>query len=149
MEIILDKVFIRLDEALSQDPKARLKECSQTLGVTRHTVEKAVKATTGVSFREYQKQKILIEALRLLAEEGELSETEIAGRLGYKSAGAFERFIETETGSKPSDFRSLGVKTDQGVVYTADRVTLPEFFDPSRPASRSLPDLNPLDKLKI
>jgi len=131
----LDRIFVRIDAALSQDPNARLRECSQNLGIDRQTVTQAVKETTGVSFREYQRQKILIEALRLLAEEGDLSEREIACRLGYKTAGAFERFIEVETGSKPSDFRTLRVRTGKGQGQTENGISRPAFADP-------LPSLN-------
>ncbi len=128
----LDRLFVRLDDALSRDPNARLRECSLSLGVGRQDVTRAVRANTGVSFREYQKQKILIEAMRLLAEEDELSEDEIALKLGYKTPGAFERFIEVETGSKPSEFRSLGVKTDKGVVQADESVLRPNFIGINR-----------------
>ena len=132
MDESLDKLFVRLDDALSRDPNARLRECSLSLGVDRQAVTRAVRANTGVSFREYQKQKILIEAMRLLAEEDDLSECEIAGKLGYKTPGAFERFIEVETGSKPSDFRSLGVKTDQGLVQADESDLRPSFSEINR-----------------
>ena len=125
----LDKLFVRLDDALSRDPKARLRECSLNLGVDRQAVTRAVRANTGVSFREYQKQKVLIEAMRLLAEEEDLTECEIASKLGYKTTGAFERFIEVETGSKASEFRSLGVKTDKGAVEADERVLRPRFTE--------------------
>ncbi len=128
----LDRLFVRLDDALSRDPNARLRECSLTLGVDRQAVTRAVRANTGVSFREYQRQKILIEAMRLLAEEDDLSEGEIASKLGYKTPDAFERFIEVETGSKPSEFRSLGVKTGNGLVQADERDLRPSFADIKR-----------------
>ena len=142
MDYNLDQIFIKLDAALSEEPNVRLKKCSQSLGVNRQTVEKAVKATTGVSFREYQKQRILLEALRLLAEEGELSETEIAQKLGYQSADAFERFVESETGSKPGDFRSLGVRAEGNLIQAPDKLQRPEFADPAPASSIRVPELD-------
>jgi AraC-like DNA-binding protein len=105
-----------------------------------------VREATGVSFREYQKQRILMETVRLLAEKSELSEGDIARRVGYKSAGSLFDFVELETGTNPNEFRSLGIKTRHGLVRAKDTRPEPGFLNQALPESRSFLDSPELKK---
>jgi methylphosphotriester-DNA--protein-cysteine methyltransferase len=137
MSYSLEEIFIKLDTLLSENPNARLVEFSQSLNIKQHTVQKAVREATGVSFREYQKQRILMEAVRLLAEKGELSEGDIALRVGYKSADSLFNFVKLETGTNPNDFRWLGVRTERGLTRAEDSAPRPDFSSPAGAQSRS------------
>ena len=133
----LEEIFIKLDALLSENPNARLVEFSQSLNIKQHTVQKAVREATGVSFREYQKQRILMDAVRLLAEKSELSEGDIALRIGYRSADSLFDFVKLETGTNPNDFRGLGVKTERGLVRAEDSAPRPDFSNPQGAQSPS------------
>jgi AraC-like DNA-binding protein len=101
----LRRLFTNLDDALSQNPNLRLGTFAKDIRVGRHTVEKAVLEAVGMSFRDYRNQRLLEEARRLLIEEFNLSEKEIAFKLGYRSRDAFCRFVKINTGACPSDLR--------------------------------------------
>jgi methylphosphotriester-DNA--protein-cysteine methyltransferase len=137
MSYSLEEIFVKLDSLLSENPNARLVEFSQSLNVTQDTVQAAVRDATGVSFREYQKQRILMETVRLLAEKGELSEGDIALRVGHKSPDSLFNMVELETGTNPDAFRGLGVRTEQGVVRSKDTAPRPDFSNPAGAASKS------------
>ncbi len=101
----LRQMFVELDLALSQNPNLRLEEFAQHLHVDRHTVDKSVREAVGVCFRQYKMQKLLREAHHLLKKEFNLTEKEIAYKLGYRSPDAFCRFIKINTGRSPGDVR--------------------------------------------
>jgi len=137
MDYSLEEIFVRLDTLLSGNPNARLADCSQCLNVAQDTVQAAVRQATGVSFLEYQKQRILMDAVRLLAEKSELSEGDIALRIGYKSPDSLFNLVETETGKNPNSFRGLGIKTAQGLVRAGDAFPQPDFASPARAESKT------------
>lgn len=137
MSYSLEEIFIKLDTLLSEDPNARLVEFSQSLNIKQHTVQKAVREATGVSFREYQKQRILMETVCLLAERSELSEGDIALRVGYKSADSLFNLVEVETGTNPNEFRGLGVRTDKGLIHAEESAPRPAFSSPAGTQPRS------------
>ena len=99
------RLFGRISERLSANPRSRLSEIARELGVERHTIEKAVRHIRRMSFREYQQKKLLERALVLLNENGESREKEVAGELGYASLEAFIRFIKAQTGKTPKEIR--------------------------------------------
>ncbi len=105
MTYYLRQIFARLDAALLRNPGLRLARFAQEIRVDRHTIEKAVHDTAGVSFREYKRHILLEEARRLIVEDFNLSEKEIAFKLGYGSRDAFCRFIKVNTGTCPSNMR--------------------------------------------
>lgn len=99
------KIVVWLEKLLVDNIQLQLVEASQQLGVERHTLEKALKETTGSSFRRYRQRMLLEQAIRLLVEEGGLSTKEIAVQLGYGSGTAFSRFIRKQTGHSPTELR--------------------------------------------
>jgi AraC-like DNA-binding protein len=101
----LPKLFSDVQACLGRNPCVSLHELSRTLGVERHTIEKAMNHIAGISFQKYQKQRLLARALNLLIQHGELSEKQIAANLGYGSTQAFSRFIKARTGKTPSEIR--------------------------------------------
>ena len=102
-------LFSRIAERLSINPCSRLQILALELGVDRHTLLKAVKQETRLSFRAYQRRRCVEFAIALLVQSGELSEKQIAARVGYQSPDAFSRFIRRETGKTPSEIRKRAV----------------------------------------
>jgi AraC-like DNA-binding protein len=98
-------LFVQIDARLSIDPCLTLQGLARALGVDRHAIERSVRETRGIPFREIQKQKRFIAARELSEMRSDLEIKEIAARLGY-SPNAFCRFIRTLTGKTPSQYRT-------------------------------------------
>lgn len=91
--------------ALIKTPRSRLSRLAQSLNVDRHTIERAVRTTTGKSFRQLQKEAVLAKSLELLKGEPTLSIKEIAFRVGFESPQGFHRFVKRACGRTPVAIR--------------------------------------------
>jgi methylphosphotriester-DNA--protein-cysteine methyltransferase len=107
------QIFQKLDAILSSTPRSRLSDITHTLRVERHTIGKAVRESTGLSFRQYRDHKLLECSLRLLKHEGGLSEKEIAVKLGFSASPSFSRFVKRHCGQAPTLIRENGAGTGE------------------------------------
>jgi AraC-like DNA-binding protein len=82
-----------------------LEELSLRIGVGRHTIERAVKKATSLTFRELRNRVMLEQARKMLEGCPNLSIKEIAFELKYGSHRAFSRFVRTMAGSSPKELR--------------------------------------------
>lgn len=94
---------------LHADPRLSLSELSRRLGACRQTLEKAVRAETGKSFRDLRRELLASKASNLLA-GGPYQIKEIAYVLGYKSPQAFARFVRTARGCSATQLRGKGAR---------------------------------------
>ncbi len=101
------KLLKELDALVTKAPSIRLSDIARTLGVDRHTIENAMRATRKISFREYKRRELLNMA-RLMLDKPDLSVKEVGIRLGYSSAASFSRFVRQATGRSPSQLRKEG-----------------------------------------
>ena len=106
MSYCLKVLYERVEVALFASPRTSLSALAQQLRVERHTIERAVAHATGKTFRELQTRLTLAKALDLLAAEPNRPIKEIAFLLGYKSAGAFSRFVKKRCGRSPQAIRT-------------------------------------------
>jgi two-component system response regulator YesN len=90
---------------LDVEPRLRLSQLSWRLGVSRQTLEKAVRAATGKSFRQCRSELLVVKARELLTSDGTRSIKEIAYSLGYRSPQAFARYVKMASGQSPSQLR--------------------------------------------
>jgi len=93
---------------LDAEPRLTLAELSRRLGVCRQTLEKAVRAATGKSFRQCRAESLAVKARGLLAADGAHSIKEVSYTLGYRSPQAFARFVKIACGCSPSQLREDG-----------------------------------------
>lgn len=93
---------------LDAEPRVTLAQLSRRLGVCRQTLEKAVRAATGKSFRQWRAESLAVKACGLLAADGTHSIKEISYTLGYRSPQAFARFVRNACGFSPSQVRDRG-----------------------------------------
>jgi AraC family transcriptional regulator, transcriptional activator of pobA len=96
-----------LDALVSASPRIRLSEIASALGVDRHTIENAMRSSRRMSFREYRRKELL-NRVRAMLEQPDLSVKEIGIKLGYSSAASFSRFVQQSTGKSPSQLREEG-----------------------------------------
>lgn len=94
----LHKIFLQVNLHLETTPSISLTQVSNSLGIGRHTVEKAVKNVTGITFRELRSRALLKQASSLLKDHSNRSVKEVAFVLGYRSQGSLSRFIRMNTG---------------------------------------------------
>jgi len=91
-----DELFTQIDKKLSAQPSLRLYELARQLKCSHPTVERAVAKHTALSFREYQKTKLLEMAVSLLRQG--YRPREIGPAIGYKWPENFMRFVKRSTG---------------------------------------------------
>src|SRR5437773_8601960 len=78
------RVFAELDRRLTADPCLRLKQLARDLGVERHTIEDIVREIKSMTFRRYQKGKLLQKTRVIIRKKPNSSGKEIAAELGYQ-----------------------------------------------------------------
>jgi AraC family transcriptional activator of pobA len=99
------RAIVRELEALMlANPRIQISTIASMMGVGRHTIEKAVRSSKQMSFREYQRSELLRKA-QLLLEDSRLSVREIGARLGYDAVSSFSRFMHRTTGRSPRQLR--------------------------------------------
>ena len=91
-----DELFSEIDKRLSAKPAVRLYELARQLECSHPTLERAVAKHTALSFREYQKTKLLEKAVYLLRQG--YTAREIGPAVGYKWPENFMRFVKKCTG---------------------------------------------------
>jgi AraC-like DNA-binding protein len=88
----------------------RLSDYATQLGVSTGYLNARVKAVTGRTAAEHIRQRIVIEAMRLLTHT-DMSAAEIALQIGFKDNAYFGRFFKRETGHTPLTFRQTRLKS--------------------------------------
>jgi len=71
----------------------------------RRTIEKAIRLSTGGSFRLLREEILLVQAKALFASQPTLPIKELGFRLGFKSATSFARAVKRASGFSPEDLR--------------------------------------------
>src|SRR5207247_10739805 len=104
------KLLAELDRRLTADPCLRLKQLAHELGIERHTIEDIVQEMKSMTFRRYQKGKLLQKTRIIIGKKPNSSGKEIAAELGYQSSKSFSRFVKRATGRTLSEIRRRGIK---------------------------------------
>lgn len=102
-------LFTHIFATLERSPRLSLEDCSHLLRLSPRSVQQAVHAATGASFRALQERALLAEAERLTSYPP-LSIKEIAFATGYKSARSFSRAVRRSCGISPRELRALLLK---------------------------------------
>jgi AraC-like DNA-binding protein len=95
----------RVEDNLATRPRMPISDMARQLKVERHTIERAVRKGTGRTFRALRAERLLTEALVLLAAEPTRSIKEASFLLGYSSPRAFRRFLKQTCGRSPKEAR--------------------------------------------
>lgn len=78
------------------------------LKVERHTLERVLRKTSGMTFRQLRAESLARRAVLALTGEPGRSVKEISFLLGYKSPRAFSRFVKQSFGVSPGTLRIRG-----------------------------------------
>lgn len=79
---------------------------ARELGYGQRALTRATRAVAGIGAKRYLDERIMLEAMRLLAHTG-LPVSQCAQRLGFTDAGNFTTFFQRHTGVPPSRWRTL------------------------------------------
>ncbi|HKW88962.1 MAG TPA: helix-turn-helix domain-containing protein [Candidatus Acidoferrales bacterium] len=90
---------------MRRQPSLTQAEVSQSLGVHRHTLQRALKAN-GFSFASLKQVFVLERLERRFASARSASLKELWTELCFPSAAAFARYIRRATGKSPSELRA-------------------------------------------
>ena len=88
-------------EAIKANPthKHSAEDWARRVGASSRTIDRIFRAETGMSFEQWKRQAILLEALRQLS-DGK-SVTTVALNLGYESPSAFVAMFRRTLGTTP------------------------------------------------
>jgi AraC-like DNA-binding protein len=90
---------------LRRRPTAKLGELAQKIGVDRHTLARAVRATHGVSFREFRTTILSVMIQAQVCTRPSASIKEISATFGYGHSQSFSRMVRRVTGIAPTKLR--------------------------------------------
>jgi AraC-like DNA-binding protein len=110
--VLITKKFLLLIEAHFH-AKTLVTEYAKLLGITANHLNETVKRTTGKTAGELIRNRLLLEAKRLLI-HSELTISEIADRLNFEDLSYFGRFFKKHTYCSPRDFRRKSMKSAKG-----------------------------------
>jgi len=99
-DIRLKKIFNTLTENASDN--RTLEEWGKTVGATSRTLARLFRYETGISFRQWRQQFRILEALRRLGQEEQV--TTVALDLGYESPSAFISMFKKALGMTPGQY---------------------------------------------
>lgn len=90
---------------LDLNPQSTLQSIADGLAIDRHTITRAIHATTGVSFRQLRQSVVLNRARSLLFDGGTRSIKELSYAAGFGSPRSFQRAIVKTFRVSPSELR--------------------------------------------
>jgi AraC-like DNA-binding protein len=106
--------------SLHRNPSSSLGKLSRELCVSQRTVEKAIIAASGKTFRDLR-EEIMVELVRsAFTSDPTRAIKGLASDLGYKSPRSFARAIKRACGSSPEELRSRIIRD----LATAENTTV-------------------------
>src|SRR5690242_10319859 len=99
-------LFEEISVCLRARPSETLDDISQTLKVSRRTIEKAISVSTGGTFRRLREEILIASVRELFASQPTLAIKELCAVVGFMSANSFARAIKRASGSSPEELRS-------------------------------------------
>ena len=102
------KTYFRYRELVNKNYKhlKDVKDYARILGISYKTINKACKECTDISAKQIIINKIIIEAKRLLL-SNELTNTEIAYKLGFEEPSNFSNFFKIHNGTSMKNYRNI------------------------------------------
>jgi AraC-like DNA-binding protein/quercetin dioxygenase-like cupin family protein len=94
----------KISETLTENPgdKRTLQEWGRRVGATDRTLARLFKLETGMSFRQWRQQMRILESLRRLGREEQV--TTVAIDIGYNSPSAFVAMFKKAIGKTPGQY---------------------------------------------
>jgi AraC-like DNA-binding protein len=100
-------LFEQISADLNENPRKTLDELSQTLHVSKRTIKKTVRLSTGGNFRRFREEILLEKVKGFFAGQPGAAIKVLSIDLGFKSPSSFARAIRRATGSCPGELRTF------------------------------------------
>ena len=99
-----DALLKKISEALTVNPgdNRTLEDWGKSVGATDRTLARLYRLETGMSFRQWRQQMRILESLRRLGRQEEVST--VALELGYNSPSAFIAMFKKALGKTPGQY---------------------------------------------
>ena len=99
-------LFDQLSARLRENPRKTLRELSTDLGISDRTIEEKIRLFTGITFRQFREELLLMTIRSQFADRPEIAIKEVSLGLGFKSSSSFARVVRRASGLTPQQFRS-------------------------------------------
>jgi len=118
--------YIRLHLRGSESTKLTLARIAREAGSSSYHFARLFQAYVGETPFGFLRRLRLLEALRMLQEDEDVSVTEVAMAIGYDTAAAFNKAMRKAIDATPSEFRTMGKEKQDTVLYDLSRPRLPK-----------------------
>jgi AraC-like DNA-binding protein len=100
-------LFEQISACLNENPRKTLEDLAQSLHVSKRTIKKTVRLSTGGNFRRYR-EEVLIERVKdFFAMQPGAAIKVLSIDLGFKSPSSFARAVRRASGACPGKLRKL------------------------------------------
>lgn len=111
-----DELFVEIDIFLKKELQAviQLDVLSHKFRIGKSQLKKLFKEKAGMGVMQYWR-KLKMEQAKIMLRDGDLTVTEISGKLGYSSIHYFSRQFKQETGIAPTEYAKSAIARSLGI----------------------------------
>jgi len=100
-------LFESIAARLKENPRKTLEELSQDLQVSKRTIKKTVRLSTGGNFRHYREEVLMDRVKGFFAKQPSAPIKVLSIDLGFKSPSSFARAVRRASGACPGELRTF------------------------------------------
>lgn len=100
-------LFERISMYLNENPRKTLEDLSQDLRVSKRTIKKTVRLSTGGNFRRYREEVLMERVKGFFAKQPDAAIKVLSIDLGFKSPSSFARAVRRASGACPGELRTF------------------------------------------
>ena len=100
-------LFESISAHLKENPRTTLEELSQDLQVSKRTIKKTVRLSTGGNFRHYREEVLMDRVRGFFAKQPGAAIKVLSIDLGFKSPSSFARAVRRASGACPGELRTF------------------------------------------
>lgn len=102
-------LFESISARLNENPRKTLEELSEDLQVSKRTIKKTVRSSTGGNFRHYREEVLMDRVRGFFAKQPGAAIKVLSIDLGFKSPSSFARAVRRASGACPGELRTFVV----------------------------------------
>jgi AraC-like DNA-binding protein len=100
-------LFEKISACLTENPRKTLEELSQDLHVSKRTIKKTVRLSTGGNFRHFREEVLMERVKGFFVMRPEAAIKVLSIDLGFKSPSSFARAVRRASGACPGELRTF------------------------------------------
>ena len=111
------RLFESISARLQENPRKTLEELSQDLQVSKRTIKKTVRLSTGGNFRHFREEVLMDRVKGFFAKEPRAAIKVLSIDLGFKSPSSFARAVRRASGACPGELRTFAAGEEQPASF--------------------------------